>query len=125
MEQLLALEEFVGRDLRDRRAAVPSRPGVLRVLPPVAPLPPGVAVLDPGRGHDPGRDRPCPVGWDPSAGADVRRQGETGRSRTSLGVARANNTNQGVGLLARSVRPPHLTAGRRRGSVLYRREGAT
>ena len=83
-----------------------------------------MVVLDLGRRDDPRRDRPRPVGRDPSPGADVRRQGDAGSTSTPFGLARAHLPGQGMGLLARPFRPADVTARGGRGGVLHRREGA-
>ena len=70
-----AVAERLRAFVRHHRTALPSRPVVLRVLVAVAPLRAGVALLLPRRRDADRGDRAFRMGWDPAAGASVRRQG--------------------------------------------------
>src|SRR4029450_12830861 len=96
-------------------------PRLLHLLAPVAAVPPGMAVLDARGRDDPGRDRARPVGWDPAAGADVRRQGHARGPGAPLRAVGADHAREGVGLLPGAVRPADVTPGCGRGSLVHRR----
>ena len=107
--------------VRHHRAALPSRPGVLRVLVAVAPLRAGVALLLARRRDADRGDRAFRMGWDPAAGTRVRRQGGSRRARPPVGPARPDHADEGMGLLPGQVRPADVAARCRRGGVVHRR----
>ena len=67
---------------------------------------------------------PRAVGRHPAAGAGVRRQGDPGGARAPVGAARPRDAREGVGLLARPVRPAYVAARGGRGRLLHGGEGA-
>ena len=119
-----ALAELERHRVRQPRAAVRPRPGLLHLLAAVAEVPAGVAVLGVRRGDVPDGDRALLLGRHPAAGAHL---GGAGRSRDAgppIGAARPDHADQGLGLLPRPLRPADLASGRGPGRVVHRRQRA-
>ena len=113
-----------GLIVREPRTAVRPRSGLLRVQPPVAAVHAGMAVLLAGMGHAAHGGRPLRMGWDPTAGAGVRREGLATGQGAPVRAARPHHAHEGVGVLPGAVRSADLHAGRGGRRLLYRRERA-
>ena len=121
---LPALETLRRRHVRQPGAALQPRSGLLHLQPPLAPVPARVALLVAGGHHVPGGHRVLPVGRDPTPGAGrARAEGGPRGARAPLGAAGPHHAGEGVGLLPRTVRPPHVQARRGGGGVVHGREG--